>query len=204
MMEKKTFTARLNFKEDGEKGEFEAVIATLNVKDHDNDVTLPGAFGKQAILIEPWNHNLQAPPVGKGVLYERDGEAVVEGRFFLQTESGREHYEVAKELGHDQEWSYTFEIVQAERGVFEGEDVRFLKALDVWGAGQVTRGAGINTRLTSIKEKKQDSDEGHPAGGDEAGADEADGKSDGKSSDVDLLARISVAEATVIRHRVEA
>lgn len=155
-METKTFRAPFSFKAegDGESGEFEAVFATLNVIDHDQDVTLPGAFGSQRVVIEPWNHGWDTPPVGKGRILERGADAVVQGRFFLQTAAGRDHYEVAKELGPDQEFSYTFNIIEAEPGTFEGREVRFLKRLEVWGVGQVTKGAGIDTRLETIKARK--------------------------------------------------
>lgn len=150
-METKTFKATLNFKTDGQPGEFEAVFATLNVVDLDGDVTLPGAFGQQKVLIEPWNHNDEAPPVGKGQISENENEAVVNGRFFLDTQAGKDHYTVAKELEELQEFSYSFHIKDAEPGMFGGERVRFLKKMDVIGVGQVSRGAGIATRLTNIK-----------------------------------------------------
>lgn len=177
-MDTKTYRAQLGLKADSEKGEFEAVFATLNVIDHDGDVTLPGAFGQQRVLIEPWNHDYSRPPVGKGVIQEKDDEAHVEGRFFLDTEAGREHYTVVKALEDMQEWSYTFRIVDAEPGVFEGENVRFLKRMDVLGVSPVTRGAGIGTRTTTIKNAKDDGvadTEGDTEG--EAGGD--DGKPSG-------------------------
>lgn len=149
-MKIKTFRAPIVVKEDGQ-GEFVAVFATLNVIDHDKDVTLPGAFGEQSVLIEPWNHDWGELPVGKGEIAEQDEEALVSGRFFLDTQSGKEHYIVVKELGEQQEWSYSFDIVDSEEGEFEGEKVRFLKALDVIGVGPVTRGAGINTHTVAIK-----------------------------------------------------
>jgi hypothetical protein len=154
-METKTYSAALKFKGDEQPGEFEAVFATLNVIDHHKDVTLPGAFGEQRVLVEPWNHNFEAPPVGKGVIAERGNEAVVNGRFFLGTAAGREHYEVAKELQEDQEFSYSFDILESEMGTFGGEPVRFLKKLAVIGVGQVTMGAGIDTRLLTIKGQKK-------------------------------------------------
>jgi hypothetical protein len=177
--ERKTYKVKLDFKEDGEPGEFEAVFATLNVIDHDGDVTLPGAFGEQQVILEPWNHQWDRPPVGKGRIFERGNEAIVEGRFFLDTPSGKEHYLVAKELADMQEFSYTFDIIDAEFGKFDGKNVRFLKKMDVWGVGQVTRGAGIATRINHIKSAGNgDSDPGDDEG--EAG----DGKLSGVGPDV--------------------
>ena len=154
-MKKKTFHAPIVLKADGIEGQFTAEFATLEVIDHDNDVTRPGAFQDgQETLIEPWNHNYGMLPVGKGVIHEKENKAVIEGQFFLDTQSGLEHYRVVKALGPLQEWSYTFEIEKASQGQFEAQDVQFLEKLDVWGVAPVTRGAGIDTRTTDIKGAK--------------------------------------------------
>ena len=161
-MKQKTFTAPIRFKADGEEGEFTAEFATLNVIDHDGDVTRPGAFEEgQKTLIEPWNHNYQEPPVGMGIIHERDGKAVIDGRFFLDTAAGLEHYRVVKNVGEIQEWSYTFQVEQASRGVFEDQEVQFLEKLDVWGVAPVTRGAGIYTRTTAIKNQNPEGEGGN-------------------------------------------
>ena len=168
---KKTYRGPIGFKaETDDEGTFLAVFATMGVIDLDGDVTLPGAFGKQTVMIEPWNHNYQQLPVGRGTIDEADHDALVEGKFFLDTASGREHWQVVKELKDIQEWSYTFYILEAEYGQYDGKDVRFLKKLDVVGVGPVSRGAGVDTRVTDIKGKR-------PAGAEgEAG----DGKLSGK------------------------
>ena len=154
-MEQKIFRAPMVLKVDGQEGEFTAEFATLNTIDHDNDVTRPGAFHDgQETLIEPWNHNYGVLPVGKGVIHEKDDKAIIEGKFFLDTQSGLEHYRVVKSLGPLQEWSYTFEVEKASQGQFEDQDVQFLEKLDVWGVAPVTRGAGIDTRTTDIKGAK--------------------------------------------------
>jgi len=160
-LEKKEYRGRLMLKEEGEgeAGEFEAVFATLNVEDRDGDVTLPGAFGEHVVVVEPWNHNYQAPPVGRGTIGERENEAVLSGKFFLDTPAGLEHYTVVKHMRDVQEWSYSFYILEAEYGVHDGKEVRFLKKLDVVGVGPVTRGTGVDTRVTDIKGRKQDEGE---------------------------------------------
>ena len=153
-METKTYRAPIEIKAGGEQGEFSAVFATLNVVDYDEDVTLPGAFGEQRVLVEQWNYNYQEPPVGKGMITEEGEQAIVNARFFLDTEAGREHYAVVKSLADMQEWSYTFRILEAEPGVFEGTTVRFLKRLEVIGVAPVTQGAGIATHTVAIKGAK--------------------------------------------------
>src|SRR5690606_16270187 len=128
----------------------------------------PGAFGEQRVLIEPWNHNYELPPVGKGQIAEVEGQALVQGRFFLDTAAGRDHYTVVKELEDLQEWSYSFYVVEAEPGVFQGQNVRFLKRLDVIGVGPVARGAGIGTHTVAIKGKETTPEPDEGQGGDAA------------------------------------
>lgn len=181
-MDKKTYTAKMSFKAET-PGEFEAVFATLNVMDKDRDVTIPGAFSKQPVLVEPWNHDYTNLPVGRGVIEEHDNEARIAGKFFLETAAGIEHHFVVKELGDMQEWSYTFNVLEAEFGKFNGEDVRFLKKMDVIGVAPVMRGAGENTRTTAIKGKKSGEAEGETG----------DGKPSGTSPDV-IRSEIDILE----------
>lgn len=153
-MKRKIFTAPLELKQDGEPGEFRAVFATLNVMDLDEDVTPPGAFSEQPVIVEPWNHQWTLP-AGKGVVKADDKEAWIEGRFFLDTDVGQENYQTVKNLGDLAEWSYTFDILEADSGVFEGNQVRFLRRMDVVGVSPVSRGAGIDTRTVAIKGHKR-------------------------------------------------
>lgn len=155
-MKQKVFKAALKLKEAGEgveEGEFSAVFSTLNVEDLHGDVTVPGAFtAGQEVVIEPWNHGWTLP-VGKAAIVADEKEAAVEGRFFLDTTGGLDHYRTVKNLGGLAEWSYTFDILEADRGQFNGRNVQFLRKLDVVGVGPVTRGAGIDTRTVGIKKK---------------------------------------------------
>jgi len=150
-MEKKTFRAPVELKADGDEGTFRSVFARFNVVDYDGDLTEPGAFREGAeVIVEGWNHDYGLP-VGKGVIHANDEEAWLDGRFFLETTGGREHHAVLKGLGGIEEWSYTFSIDHAESGEIDGEHVRVLKGLDVWGVAPVTRGAGIGTRTLALK-----------------------------------------------------
>lgn len=149
-MTTKTFRAPLTIKK-AETGQVSAIFAHLSVKDHDKDVILPGAFRDgQDCVIEPWNHNYGELPVGKGRIHEKGDQAILEGQFFLDTQGGEEHFRVLKSLPFA-EWSFTFNIISAHHGKFQGDDVQFLEKLDVWGVAPVTRGAGIDTRTVSIK-----------------------------------------------------
>lgn len=197
-METKTYRAPIELKQedDEEKGEFRATFSRFNVIDHDGDVTVPGAFKEgQEVIVEPWNHGWTLP-TGKGVIKSDEEKAWIDGRFFLETQAGREHYSTVKGLGGLAEWSYSFDIEEAGEGDFEGSQVRFLRQLDVVGVGPVTRGAGIGTETTAIKDRKKQGE----------GEDEAEGSEgpSGKSSESDdLLTRINLVEADVIRQRIQ-
>ncbi len=157
-MDTKKLFGAVEFKEDGKGGEFRAVFSTLNVKDLDGDVTLPGAFTDgEAVRISYWGHRWADPPVGIGVIHADEKEAWVDGKFFLDTEAGRETYQTVKNLGALQEWSYGFDISDFSFGKFEGEEVRFLRKLKVHEVSPVLLGAGIDTRTTAIKEGRRNS-----------------------------------------------
>lgn len=151
-MDKKTL-ARFEVK-DETKGEVEAVFATLNVKDHDKDVTVPGAFENGAeVVISAYNHKSWegALPVGKGTICESGNDVVMKGQFFMNTTAGRETFEVVKQLGAKGEWSYGFNVDDSEPGEHEGEKVRILKKMTVHEVSPVLRGAGLGTRTRHAK-----------------------------------------------------
>lgn len=142
---------------DAAKGEFEAVIATFNVKDHDGDWTPPGAFEDGApVRISAYGHEswFGALPIGKGVLKTTDQEARVVAAFFLDTTAGKETFETVKAMGDLQEWSYGFDVLERgeltedlrQRGV-----VRVLQKLKVHEVAPVLLGAGIGTRTVTVK-----------------------------------------------------
>lgn len=142
---------------DAEKGIVRAVFAKLGVKDLDDDFTPDGAFGKQSVKVSAYGHEswMGALPVGKGTISEEKGEAVADLQFFMTTNHGREHFEVVKEMGDLQEWSYGFDVVETgevtealrEKGVR-----RVLKKLKVHEVSPVLRGAGVDTRTLAVKE----------------------------------------------------
>lgn len=163
-MKKKTFTAPIELKAESDQGEFTAVFSTFNVLDHDGDVTVPGAFTDgEKVRVAYWGHRWQDLPVGRGVIHQDDQKAWVDGKFFLDTEAGLETYKTVKNLGELQEWSYGFDIEEADAGVFEGTDAFFLRKLKVYEVSPVFLGAGIGTGTTDIKDRKDqpgDEDEG--------------------------------------------
>lgn len=139
-------------KDTGDTVQVEAVFATLDVKDHDDDVTVKGAFGNQAVRISDWNHSTWggARPVGKGMISEEGNEAVFRGEFF-KTASAQEMRETLKGLGELAEWSYGFDVDESEPGTKDGEKVRILKRMTVHEVSPVLKGAGMNTRTRYVK-----------------------------------------------------
>jgi HK97 family phage prohead protease len=136
------------------RGEVTAVFATFNVIDHDGDVTLPGAFTDgERVKISAYNHESWkgALPVGRGVIRQTATEARLEGRFFLNTQAGRETFEVVKELEDLGEWSYGYDVVDAEAGEWQGQRVQLLRKLKVHEVSPVLLGAGIDTRTLAVK-----------------------------------------------------
>lgn len=151
-MNQKAYQGTIELKADGEEGAFRATFATLNVVDRDGDVTVPGAFSEaQPVRIASWGHKWSDLPVGLGAIHADSERAWVDGVFFLDTTPGKDTYQTVKRLGGLQEWSYGFEILDSTFGQFDGQDVRFLKRLNVFEVSPVLLGAGIGTRTDSIK-----------------------------------------------------
>lgn len=142
-------------KADGNEGEFRAVFATFDVVDHDGDITRPGAFKDGSeVIIGSWGHKTHELPVGKGRIVTDQKEAAVEGSFFLDTQPGRDTYQTVKNLGPLGEWSYVFSIKRWEIERSEGSYHRVLHELDVYSVDPVLAGAGIDTRTTAIKSRR--------------------------------------------------
>lgn len=150
-------------KTDEHKGEVEVEFATLNVIDHDSDVTLPGAFTKgEEAAISPYGHRIWdgAPPVGRGVIEVRGDKAVFKGRFFMDIPNARDSFLAVKHMSGLQEWSYGYETLERDHGEFEGKQVQFLKKLRVFEVSPVLRAAGVGTRTTSAKQHKNPNEGG--------------------------------------------
>ncbi|MPZ13974.1 MAG: hypothetical protein GEU73_06055 [Chloroflexi bacterium] len=151
-MEQKQFTGLVDFLEDKERGSFAAAFSQLGVIDHDGDITVPGAFDEGArVFISAWGHQWGQLTVGKGTIHQQGDWEVCTGQFNLNTVSGREHYESVRFNDDQQEWSFGFNILDAEPAEIEGRRVRVLKKLEVFEVSPVLAGAGIGTHTLAIK-----------------------------------------------------
>lgn len=141
-----------------DEGSFEAVIATLNVVDHDGDLTISGAFKTQSVSILP-AHDRRSQSLGKAKIFEKGDKAIARGKFNLDIQAAREmHASLKFDLANGdpvQEWSYGFQIKESEEETRDGETIRILKSLDVFEVSPVLRGAGMGTGTISAKDKDQ-------------------------------------------------
>jgi hypothetical protein len=150
--ERKTIAASL--KSANDQGEFVARIARLNAIDKDNDVALPGAFGSSQVAPLLVAHQWGTVPLGKTWIKERGDEVLAEGKINRGLEQGRALYDAMKfDLAHppsEFEFSYGFQVLDAEPGTFQGQRVRFLKSVRVLEVSTVIAGAG-DTALLGVK-----------------------------------------------------
>lgn len=151
-MDCKVFPLR-SLKADDDAGTVTAVFATLSVVDHQGDRILPGAIGEQQVRMSAYQHGSWhgALPVGKGRVFERGNEAIFEGRFFLNTVAGREHYLTVKEMGDLQEWSFALPEMDWSMVEEDGRRVREIKRVSIPEVSPVLMGAGIDTRTLAVK-----------------------------------------------------
>jgi HK97 family phage prohead protease len=138
-------------------GTVTAVFATFNVKDHDSDVTLPGAFEDGAkVLISAYGHRswMGAKPVGRGVIHADDTKAWMDGEFFMDTIEGLDTFKTIKGTGELQEWSYGYNVLETGEVTEEMRQAgvwRVIKKSEVYEVCPVLLGAGVGTETLDIK-----------------------------------------------------
>jgi hypothetical protein len=161
-MDVKTIRTRVEIK-DAAKGEFVAIIATMNVKDSDDDVTLPGAFDDGAnIVVSAYGHSSWGGfsaaqlPVGDAVIKATDEQAEAHGRFYLDTTAGADTFKTVRNLAEKGlgDWSYGYDALKVSFGDWQGDQVRFLEKLKVFEGSPVLVGAGVGTRTLVAKAMK--------------------------------------------------
>lgn len=144
----KSFMAEVK---DAEQGTFSAVFSTFNVKDADGDVVRPGAIPDGIEVPIVWGHDWGMMPVGKGIIRVSRKNAVVDGRFNLATQQGREAWETLKFMGGVQQYSWGFQVTEHSFGEFEGEPVRFITGTRPMEVSPVLVGSNPQTGTISVK-----------------------------------------------------
>tara|TARA_B100001996_G_scaffold377938_1_gene361317 strand:- start:44 stop:1330 length:1287 start_codon:yes stop_codon:yes gene_type:complete len=144
---------------DDQKGEVAAVFSVFDSLDSDGDIIKSGAIQsgfKSGDVPMVWAHKWDMP-IGKGQIVQDEGKATFKGNFFMDTESGKEAYNLVKAMGDLQQWSFGFKVNDSEYGKYkqEGEedevDVRYLKDLTVYEVSPVLVGANQETYTMAIK-----------------------------------------------------
>jgi hypothetical protein len=159
-LQHKSFAGNITIK-DADQGIVRAVVGRVGVKDLEGDVFLPGSFGRQEVRVSAyghssWPHRGNMPLVGRGTIEEHGSDVVAEVRFFLQTQAGREHFEVVKEMANLQEWSFGFHPSRAETSEvppsMQGQGVRnAYSRVPVEEVSPVLLAASIGTRTVAVK-----------------------------------------------------
>ncbi|QDP46747.1 MAG: putative prohead protease [Prokaryotic dsDNA virus sp.] len=148
------------------EGKVEAVFSVFNTVDSDGDVVLPksikSGYGDKGVAMV-WGHDWK-DVIGRGEIVQDNDKAVFKGQFIMDTERGREAYNTVKAMGDLQQWSFGYEVLDSENGVFkkDGEaevDVRYLKNLKVWEVSPVLVGANQETYTLAVKEDKEEEKE---------------------------------------------
>ena len=142
-----------------EKGEVAAVFSVFDKIDSDGDIVKSGSIKsgfKSGDVPMVWAHKWDMP-IGKGQIEQDDHKATFKGQFFMDTESGREAYNLVKAMGDLQQWSFGFKVDDSEYGKIskdgsdEEENVRYLKGLTVYEVSPVLVGANQETYTMAIK-----------------------------------------------------
>lgn len=144
---------------DAEKGEVEAIVATLGVVDRDEDIIRRDAIPDGSkVTMSAYGHDAVwgARPAGKGKLHIEGNKVVFKGRMFLTTTDGRDTFECLKAMGGDQEWSFGFHILGSEVPSADEKSKgarRILTKLSAFEVSPVLIGAGIGTGTVGVKEE---------------------------------------------------
>lgn len=147
------------------EGKVEAVFSVFNEVDSDGDVVTAGSvksgYGDEKGVAMVWAHEWKEV-VGRGTIEQDNNKAVFKGQFIMDTQAGRDAFHTVKAMSDMQQWSFGYEVIDSELGMFKTKDgqdkeVRYLKELKVWEVSPVLVGANQNTYTLSVKsEKKED------------------------------------------------
>lgn len=156
MMNNESKNIDIELKDDS--GQVEAVFSLFNSLDSDGDVVVPGAVksgfkNNQVPMV--WSHKWDMP-IGKGTISQDDDKAVFKGEFFMDTESGKEAYNLVKNMGDMQQWSFGYKVNDSEFSKTKDKDgddanARYLKDLTVYEVSPVLVGANQDTYTLAIK-----------------------------------------------------
>lgn len=154
-MDRKEYHGTAEIK-DPSQGLIQAVFSTFNVKDADGDVVKAGAIPDGTEVLMVWGHDWQSLPVGKGIIRADRKRAVFDGQFNLATQAGRDAFETVRFNGKAQQYSWGFEILDAELGDWNDEEgkshqVRYIKNTRPFEVSPVLIGSNPKTETLLVK-----------------------------------------------------
>jgi len=151
MYDVKRLTVPFELKAGEGEGKLTAAIVRFDTIDSDQDVILRSAWlPGQVVPIVP-AHDWQSYAIGEGITAQSGEWGVVDGELFTDTTLGMDWYRSMKRRGSRQQWSFGFEITEAERGTIDDKAVRFIQGLRLFEASPVLVGAQSASHLVSIK-----------------------------------------------------
>lgn len=154
----KQASVQATLKED-EEGSVQAVFSVFDVLDSDGDIVLASAFQEGQEVAMVFAHDWKGKAIGKGVIRVQAGQAVFDGKFFMDTFDGVEAYKTVKNMGTLQEWSWGFKVTDFE--IVEDDNSpygykRIIKGTEVYEVSPVLIGANRKTRTLAIKSDNED------------------------------------------------
>jgi HK97 family phage prohead protease len=144
------------------EGKVEAVFSVFNEVDSDGDVVLPksikSGYGDKGVAMV-WGHDWK-DVIGRGEIVQDDHRATFKGQFIMDTERGRDAFNTVKAMGDLQQWSFGYEVLDSEQGMFKKDsqdiEVRYLKNVKVWEVSPVLVGANQNTSTVLVKNDEKE------------------------------------------------
>lgn len=134
-----------------ETGLFTGYASVFNVVDQQNDIVLPGAFGecdhnKVKLL---WQHD-HSDPIGKVLVLKEDSRGlIIKARLLLDLQRGKEaHCLLRNGAICGLSIGYTVKSYSIDKSA---NNVRLLKAIDLWEISVVTFPANPEAIVTSVK-----------------------------------------------------
>lgn len=159
-MEVKAFSAKSIDAAEDDRGTFEAVVSVFGNVDSYGDRVESGAFAKSLTKGLPpvvWSHRWDEPPIGAALeATETDEGLVVKAKLDLDNPLAANVYRALTNKGGDgrpplREFSFAYDVIDAEWIKVDGEDVFSLKTLDLIEVGPCLKGVNDQTRLVGVK-----------------------------------------------------
>jgi len=130
-----------------DEGQVEAAFSVFGLVDSDGDRLVGRAFKDGQAVPLVWAHDW-SKPIGKGTVRVRPDMAIVSGRFFTETATGREAYLTVKALGDLQNWSFGYQVKDSE---VDRSGARVITDLELFEVSPVLVGANRAGHTIALK-----------------------------------------------------